>query len=254
MIVKRNVRACVSLLLACAACEKSVPLAADALRPTVVTQIVLNDSDDPAIWVDTLDPARSLILGTDKGDTTGGVYVFDLDGRIDTVRLRQVGYSIEVRPILGLVLAEAQPLYAQAIVEALAFFAPGSRWNIALRLNGGVTTAVPTQLRYYIGGLDKIRGYIDNYLRTDLYLVANAELRVILFDGFADWLAIMAVAFADGVIAHAEASGLRGAASVGVGIRLLVPKFPRSGLRIDLAEPLQLHALPQVSFGAFQFF
>jgi len=89
MIVKRNVRACVSLLLACAACEKSVPLAADALRPTVVTQIVLNDSDDPAIWVDTLDPARSLILGTDKGDTTGGVYVFDLDGRIDTVRTRR---------------------------------------------------------------------------------------------------------------------------------------------------------------------
>ncbi|MFO0095805.1 MAG: phytase [Gemmatimonadaceae bacterium] len=63
--------------------------AADTLRPVVVTQSVLNDSDDPAIWVDTLDPSRSLILGTDEGDSTGGVYVFTLEGRIDSARTRR---------------------------------------------------------------------------------------------------------------------------------------------------------------------
>jgi 3-phytase len=39
------------------------------------------DTDDPAIWVNRDDPAKSLILGTDKG---GEIYVFDLDGRILT--------------------------------------------------------------------------------------------------------------------------------------------------------------------------
>lgn len=61
----------------------------DTLRAVVVTEPVANDSDDPAIWVDTLDPSRSLIIGTDKGDSTGGLYVFTLDGRIDSTRTRR---------------------------------------------------------------------------------------------------------------------------------------------------------------------
>jgi 3-phytase len=61
----------------------------DTLRATVVTAAVLNDSDDPAIWIDTLNPSRSLIIGTDKGDSTGGLYAFTLDGLIDTARTRR---------------------------------------------------------------------------------------------------------------------------------------------------------------------
>jgi 3-phytase len=62
------------------------PLAADTLHPSVITDSVRVDSDDPAIWVHPTDPAASLILGTDKGDTNGGVYAFTLDGRIDRSR------------------------------------------------------------------------------------------------------------------------------------------------------------------------
>ncbi len=62
--------------------------APDALVPVVVTDAVLNDSDDPAIWINPGDPARSLIVGTDKGDSIGGLYVFDLDGRLDSARTR----------------------------------------------------------------------------------------------------------------------------------------------------------------------
>lgn len=43
------------------------------------------DSDDPAIWVHPNDPSQSLILGTDK-DTNGGLYVFDLEGKVDSSR------------------------------------------------------------------------------------------------------------------------------------------------------------------------
>lgn len=54
------------------------------LTPAVVTEKSLNDTDDPAIWINKADPSKSLILGTDKGDLTGGIYVYNLEGKIDT--------------------------------------------------------------------------------------------------------------------------------------------------------------------------
>lgn len=53
------------------------------IRPALVSDTVLNDSDDPAIWIDTRNPAKSLIIGTDKGGdvSEGGMHVFDLNGK-----------------------------------------------------------------------------------------------------------------------------------------------------------------------------
>lgn len=53
------------------------------IKPTLVTDTVRHDSDDPAIWIDRTDRAKSLILGTDKGGDTGdgAIYVFDLNGK-----------------------------------------------------------------------------------------------------------------------------------------------------------------------------
>jgi 3-phytase len=61
--------------------KPAVRTAADpaAVRPRLSTAAVPGDSDDPAIWFHPTDPARSLILGTDKG---GSLYVFDLSGRM----------------------------------------------------------------------------------------------------------------------------------------------------------------------------
>lgn len=75
------------------------------VQPAVVTEPVPNDSDDPAIWVHPDDPARSLIVGTDKGDP-GGLYVFDLEGRIQTDKTvhglrRPNNVDIEVGLMLG---------------------------------------------------------------------------------------------------------------------------------------------------------
>ncbi len=57
------------------------PPAEEKLSPIIVTEPVQYDTDDPAIWVCPDDPAKSLIIGTDK-DKDGGLYVFDLDGKI----------------------------------------------------------------------------------------------------------------------------------------------------------------------------
>ena len=51
------------------------------VQPRVVSEPVRHDTDDPAIWVDPADPARTLIVGTDK-DVDGALYVFGLDCRI----------------------------------------------------------------------------------------------------------------------------------------------------------------------------
>jgi 3-phytase len=50
--------------------------------PSVTTAAVPNDPDDPAIWIHPEDPARSLVIGTDKVEKTGGLYVFALDGSL----------------------------------------------------------------------------------------------------------------------------------------------------------------------------
>lgn len=54
----------------------------DVLIPDFVTDSTLVDTDDPALWINEDDPEKSLILGTDKGDYNGGIYVFDLKGKL----------------------------------------------------------------------------------------------------------------------------------------------------------------------------
>lgn len=60
--------------------------AASALKPAVITEPTRHDTDDPAIWINSIDRAKSLVIGTDK-DTDGALYVYDLEGKI----VRRVG-------------------------------------------------------------------------------------------------------------------------------------------------------------------
>lgn len=66
-------------LISCA--EPLIPIAENAIVPTVITEKTLNDTDDPAIWLHPTDKSKSLIIGTDK-EVGGGLYVFDLEGKI----------------------------------------------------------------------------------------------------------------------------------------------------------------------------
>lgn len=61
--------------------HQTVSPAPQVIQPAIVTEPVVFDTDDPAIWVNPADPSQSLIIGTDK-DENGGLYVFDLQGKI----------------------------------------------------------------------------------------------------------------------------------------------------------------------------
>lgn len=60
---------------------KAVWDTATAIKPVFVTDTVVFDTDDPAVWINPEDPTKSLIIGTDK-DSAGGLYVFDLKGKM----------------------------------------------------------------------------------------------------------------------------------------------------------------------------
>ncbi len=60
--------------------SRSGPANLTPIRPLVTTDPVRMDSDDPAIWLNSADPAQSLIVGVDK-DQDGSLYVFGLDGK-----------------------------------------------------------------------------------------------------------------------------------------------------------------------------
>lgn len=68
------------LFIACKG-DKLAPVAKNALKPTVVTEALPHDTDDPAIWIHPTDASKSIIVGTDK-DSDGGLYAFDLNGKI----------------------------------------------------------------------------------------------------------------------------------------------------------------------------
>ena len=57
------------------------------VSPMYVTDAVNHDSDDPAFWIHPTDASQSLILGTDKEDSVGGLYVFDLHGNMDSTAM-----------------------------------------------------------------------------------------------------------------------------------------------------------------------
>lgn len=51
------------------------------IQPDVITEKVIHDTDDPAIWYNEKQPEKSIIFGTDK-NTDGAIYAFDLEGKI----------------------------------------------------------------------------------------------------------------------------------------------------------------------------
>jgi 3-phytase len=69
----------IAMLGAGAAC--AVHSANRVVQPIAITEPTQFDTDDPAIWIHPTDPARSLVVGTDK-NSDGALYVYDLDGRI----------------------------------------------------------------------------------------------------------------------------------------------------------------------------
>lgn len=186
-------------------------------------------------------------------------------GRIDTLRIRQHGVSLEVRSTYVMTDLQRASGFAQGWMEFLALHMLGERWNLGLRVQLGVQGDAPDFLRFYLGGLGQIRGYIDNFAKTGRYALLNAEVRLIAFDS--KWFSLVPTVFVDGAVAQSPPlarfphGGVQPMLSTGGGLRILLPWMVKTGLRLDLALPLvdakcpQGNALcPGLSVGVYQFF
>ena len=63
--------------IALVSCEPDLP----QMKPDLITESTLHDTDDPAIWVNKENTQQSIVFGTDK-DTDGAIYAFDLEGKV----------------------------------------------------------------------------------------------------------------------------------------------------------------------------
>ncbi len=67
----------IGISMAFISCDKKLP----EVPPTLISEKVPHDTDDPAIWIHPTDVSKSIVFGTDK-DTDGAIYAFDLQGKI----------------------------------------------------------------------------------------------------------------------------------------------------------------------------
>jgi len=78
------------------------------ISPKVITEKTPHDTDDPAIWVNSSRPEKSIVFGTDKDEVNGGVYAFDLNGTIIKEKsITGLSYPNNIDLAYGLVLPDS---------------------------------------------------------------------------------------------------------------------------------------------------
>lgn len=83
-----------AFIFSCSSPKSKLP----PIYPDIITENTLNDTDDPAIWVNSESPENSIVFGTDK-ETNGAIYAFDLNGKIieeKTIRNIQRPNNVDV--------------------------------------------------------------------------------------------------------------------------------------------------------------
>lgn len=172
-------------------------------------------------------------------------------GRVDRTRVLFNGQSIDVTPATTWTTGPSG-VFAALTTDARFFRKWPGNLNLALRSVTSITGATTDNFQPYVGGLETVRGYPDGFGHGRRYASLNAELRWSAFDW--KYLVLMPAVFADGVLLGQTEDGRNRLASVGGGIRFLVPTFAAAGIRVDVAMPLTDGIGPSLSLGAYQFF
>ena len=153
-------------------------------------------------------------------------------------------------------MTDRTPPFGGLWVEALGFKMVREAWTFAGRFQAAVMSDSLPQYHYYLTALEQVRGQGDNFVETQMYAVANAEARVIVFDSM--WFAVMPAVFVDAAIARTMQGNPFVAVSAGAGFRFMIPRIYHSGLRLDFAWPVvpwgPRSLFDIVSIGVYQYF
>ena len=147
--------------------------------------------------------------------------------------------------------------YAQSTNTMLGFYPIYFLKNsyIATRLGLSITDSDNPINQYYIGGLDKLRGfnYSQFYGKTALYF--NFEFRYTAWEG--NYVALQIVPFFDAANTGNDLNQIfsqKSASSYGIGLRVPLKRVNRIAARIDYATTITPFIKNGISFGLIQFF
>lgn len=213
------------------------------------------DKCDPNL-IGVTDPSMvSQILADHEEETTALIpgTVIKL-GRIDHNNYRVDGVLFEHRlQSTGSALGSSTQ-FTSNDVQLLGYRTLFADSTLALRLGAGVSDTRSSQYCYFLGGLDRIRGFEAGRFYGRNYWLGNLEMRVPLIDQ--PLYVIQATGFADALSVSLDRRDLDDvtAASTGLGLRLIAPTVFRLVLRLDYAVPLKSDGMQPLSFGIQQFF
>ncbi len=128
------------------------------------------------------------------------------------------------------------------------------RLQFAQRILAGGSSTDILQFWYYLGGLDRIRGFSDNRFAARHFSLSNSEIRYVMKQKPS--YIVQGTSFVDLIGSGEEVAEVvrLDAASVGAGVRVILPKFYRLVLRLDYAKPVIKTDPTNWSFGVQQFF
>lgn len=144
--------------------------------------------------------------------------------------------------------------FTRLVTDATFYKKTPLKGNVAARLRVGLGNARQLQHLYYVGGLDRVRGFYDSRFRGRNYWTANLEYRQAVFTS--QWFVLQPIVFFDagGVSERPGELGTLTAASTGGGVRFILPNVYGFVGRIDYAVPLVKNGDVAISLGAQQFF
>src|SRR5690606_7473643 len=126
--------------------------------------------------------------------------------------------------------------------------------TIGLRLASGMASTDAIHRRFYLGGLDALRGFAADRFTGNNYWLGNLEFRIPSVDS--RWFLLQHVFFVDaaGVSENVSDIGVLSGASSGLGLRIIVPKIQDFVIRVDYAFPIYDAVPSPPGFGGGQFF
>ncbi|MCA2960298.1 MAG: BamA/TamA family outer membrane protein [Silvanigrellales bacterium] len=167
------------------------------------------------------------------------------------------GFQADVRLDLAKPLLRSQRDYHRVSIQGLAFGLLPFQQNLGARVGAGTTDALELPDRFFLGGLEHVRGYRDGEFVGRKIWYLNAEYRV---PSLRTRLVVLQhVVFFDTGDAAQEWSRFRFVhsstpRSAGAGLRFIVPPVARFNVRLDYAFALTRSKGRGIVFGMQQFF
>jgi len=126
--------------------------------------------------------------------------------------------------------------------------------TLGVRLASGFASTEMLHRRFYLGGLDALRGFASDRFSGNNYWLGNLEFRIPSVDS--RWFLLQHIFFVDaaGVGENVSDIAALSGASAGLGVRIIVPKIQDFVIRVDYAFPIYDAVASPLGFGGGQFF